>query len=195
MLGNPKQSWILDSKPWIPVSRHLIPVYSRGTLDWIPILSMIPDSLSCIPDSKVQDSGFHKEKFHGFHNPDSLTWPMLLLTSCYISSIIIWLARVMLIIIISRWIRECSCEQDYWWQWLSIKVNCILSNSAPDFSTKPWCYWSSANNNKIPSIFLKDSKFEWWVSIRYVVFRFDICHFIVSPTFGFCSVSLFNFWL
>ena len=74
MLGNPKQSWSLDSKPWIPDSRHLIPVFSRGTLDWIPILSRIPDSLSCIPDSKAQDSGFHKQKFHGFHNPDSLTW-------------------------------------------------------------------------------------------------------------------------
>ena len=35
----------------------------------------IPDSLSCIPDSKVQDSGFHKQKFPGFQNSDSLTVP------------------------------------------------------------------------------------------------------------------------
>ena len=32
----------------------------------IPIVSGIPDSLCCIPDSKTQDSGFHKQKF-----PDS----------------------------------------------------------------------------------------------------------------------------
>ena len=25
-------------------------------------------------DSKAQDSGFHKQKIHGFRNPDSLTW-------------------------------------------------------------------------------------------------------------------------
>jgi len=30
---------------------------------WIPIVSGIPDSLSCIPDSKTPDSGFHKQKF------------------------------------------------------------------------------------------------------------------------------------
>ena len=32
----------------------------------IPIVSGIPDSLSCIPDSKARDSGFHKSKFPGF---------------------------------------------------------------------------------------------------------------------------------
>ena len=42
---------------WIP---------SRGF--WIPIVSGIPDSLCCIPGSKVQDSGFHKQKFPGFRN-------------------------------------------------------------------------------------------------------------------------------
>ena len=39
---------------------------------WIPIVSGIPDSLICIPDSKTQDFGFHKQKFHGFRNPYSL---------------------------------------------------------------------------------------------------------------------------
>ena len=39
----------------------------------IPIISGIPDSLSCIPDSKAQYSGFHKQKFPRFRNPDSLT--------------------------------------------------------------------------------------------------------------------------
>ena len=33
---------------------------------WIPIVSGIPFSLSCIPDSKAQDSGFRKQNF-----PDS----------------------------------------------------------------------------------------------------------------------------
>ena len=35
---------------------------------WIPIVSGIPDSLSCIADSKTQDSGLFKQNF-----PDSLT--------------------------------------------------------------------------------------------------------------------------
>ena len=33
---------------------------------WIPIVSEIPDSLSCIPNSKVQDSGFHEQNLFGF---------------------------------------------------------------------------------------------------------------------------------
>ena len=33
---------------------------------WIPIISGIPDSLSCIPDSKAHDSGFHKLKLSTF---------------------------------------------------------------------------------------------------------------------------------
>ena len=32
----------------------------------IPIVSGIPDSHSCIPDSNSQDSGFHKQKFPRF---------------------------------------------------------------------------------------------------------------------------------
>ena len=39
-----------NSQPW---ERQLL----------IPVVIGIPDSLSCIPDSKAQDSGFHKEKF------------------------------------------------------------------------------------------------------------------------------------
>ena len=30
---------------------------------WIPIFSGIPDSLSCILDSKAQDSGFNEQTF------------------------------------------------------------------------------------------------------------------------------------
>ena len=32
----------------------------------IPMVSGIPDSYSCIPDSKAQDSRFHRQKFPGF---------------------------------------------------------------------------------------------------------------------------------
>jgi len=39
----------------------------------ITIVSGIPDSLSCIPDSKAQDSGIHKWKFLAFRHLDSLT--------------------------------------------------------------------------------------------------------------------------
>ena len=48
---------------------------------WIPIVSGIPDSLSCIPDSKTKDSGFLKQNFQGSRIPQakisripSLTW-------------------------------------------------------------------------------------------------------------------------
>ena len=51
--GNPRQSWILDSTQWIPDSRSL----SVGLGFWIPIAIGIRDFLSCIPDSKAQDSG------------------------------------------------------------------------------------------------------------------------------------------
>ena len=49
---------------WIP---------SRGILTFVGG-TWIPDSLSCILDSRAQDSGFHKQKFHGFRNLDSLMW-------------------------------------------------------------------------------------------------------------------------
>ena len=43
---------------------------------WIPVFvsgTWILDSLSCIPDFKTQDSRFHKPKFPGLRNLDSLT--------------------------------------------------------------------------------------------------------------------------
>ena len=39
---------------------------------WIPIVSGIPDSHSCIQDSMAQDSGFHKQKFLRFRIPHAL---------------------------------------------------------------------------------------------------------------------------
>ena len=77
------KSWILDSNPRIPDSSYCIPVFVSGT--WILDSNRLwdPDSLSCIPDSKAQDSnstgkmfpdfGVHKQKFPGFWNPNSLT--------------------------------------------------------------------------------------------------------------------------
>ena len=54
-------NWILDSAPWIPDSKCCNPDSLQMELGLrTPILSGIPDSLSCIQDSKVQDSGFHK---------------------------------------------------------------------------------------------------------------------------------------
>ena len=37
----------------------------------IRIVSGIPDSYICIPDSKAQDSGFHKQKFPRFRIPNA----------------------------------------------------------------------------------------------------------------------------
>ena len=38
-------------------------------IDWL--ISEIPDSLSWIPDSKAQDSGFQKKTFSGFQIPQA----------------------------------------------------------------------------------------------------------------------------
>ena len=76
---------ILDSSPYILDSRYWILYSLTVELGFRnSIVGGILDSLSCIPDSKTQDSGFHKsnfpdsrfhkQKFPGFPNPDSLTW-------------------------------------------------------------------------------------------------------------------------
>ena len=41
---------------------------------WNPIYRRIPNSLSCIPDSKAHDSGFHKHKFGARVNMDRYTF-------------------------------------------------------------------------------------------------------------------------
>ena len=56
---------------------------AQSNLEWIS--SKVDSGFQClvgfrIPDSKAQDSGFHKQKFPGFWNPDSLTWGDLLLS-------------------------------------------------------------------------------------------------------------------
>ena len=62
-----KPKTVLDSGFHIVDSGFLV----SGT--WIPY-SAIPDSLSCIADSKVWDSRFHKQNFLGFRNWDSFVW-------------------------------------------------------------------------------------------------------------------------
>ena len=55
-----RESSSLDSTPWIPDFTYWIPDASSLELGlWIPIVDEITDSLSSIPDSKAQDSGFH----------------------------------------------------------------------------------------------------------------------------------------
>ena len=67
-LANPRQSWILNSTPLISDYRYWIPdLLSVKNGFWTPIGSGIPDSLSWIPDSKIQDSEYHnKKKIPGF---------------------------------------------------------------------------------------------------------------------------------
>ena len=49
-------------------------IFAGGTFGvWIPIDGEVPDSLSCIPLSKAQQSGFYKNNFFGIRIPDSLT--------------------------------------------------------------------------------------------------------------------------
>ena len=52
----------------------------------IPIFSRIPDSLSCIPDSKTPYSGFHKQKCLGFRSPDPITWDEKQLQLCAVGN-------------------------------------------------------------------------------------------------------------
>ena len=82
-----KSKRVLDSgfhavDSWFPVLDSGFFVHET----WIPDTNRlwIPDSLSCIPDSKAHDSWFYKQKFRGqrisqpkslgFRNPYSLTW-------------------------------------------------------------------------------------------------------------------------
>ena len=55
--------------PWNSDFRCWIPVFVLEPGFWISIVSGIQDSLSCILDSKAQDSGFHKQTFPRFRIP------------------------------------------------------------------------------------------------------------------------------
>ena len=62
---------------WIPRPKFRIPGTGFRSLlvkfgYWIPIFTRVLYSLSCIPDSKAQDSGFHEKKLPGVRNSDFL---------------------------------------------------------------------------------------------------------------------------
>ena len=90
MQGSPRQSRILDSTPWIPDTSHWILADSLSVeLGFrILVLSAIPDSSNCIPDSKAQDSGFYKKRFRdsAFHKQKFPGFPRMLRKS-YSSSL------------------------------------------------------------------------------------------------------------
>ena len=76
MWGNRRQSCILDSTPWILDSNYWISDLFSGLRFQIPVVSEMPNSYSCIQDSKAQDiripqarnfqdSGYHRQKFPG----------------------------------------------------------------------------------------------------------------------------------
>ena len=70
MKGSPRiqsHGLIQDSRFWFSDSFHQWNLISR-----IPVVSGIPDSSRCIPDSKSQDSTFNKQKFS--QNPYILSW-------------------------------------------------------------------------------------------------------------------------
>ena len=48
--------------------------FHRIDLGDVQVLDFWFQSLSWFPDSKAHDSGFHKQKFPGFQNPDCFTW-------------------------------------------------------------------------------------------------------------------------
>ena len=54
---------VRESKTFLNSGFHVTDSLSVELGFRIPIVSGIPDSLSCIPDSKAQDSGFHSKFF------------------------------------------------------------------------------------------------------------------------------------
>ena len=83
---------------WIPHRGFRIPGTGFQSLSvelgiWIPIVRGVSDSLSCIPDSKTQDSGFSSIIL-----PDSLHWAAILLLTTIeprnIRAVFTWLSKV-----------------------------------------------------------------------------------------------------
>ena len=66
---------VLDSGFHIMDSRFQVLDSSLCHLNWIPIVSWIPDSLSCILDSRVQDSTFQEQNSTEFRiSPGKISW-------------------------------------------------------------------------------------------------------------------------
>ena len=87
MEGNARQSWILDSTPWVPNSRYWIPFFLVELGLWFPMVSGILDSLSCVPNPnfRILDS---TSKLPWIPNStskyflDSLTWGVVYIRNC-----------------------------------------------------------------------------------------------------------------
>ena len=80
--GSPHVRWsktvsgfCMDHAPGIPDSTYWIPVFVVELGFWIAFVSGIPDSSSCIPDSKAEDFGFYEEHFPGFWIPQEKHFP------------------------------------------------------------------------------------------------------------------------
>ena len=100
---NPRQSWIQDSTPWILDSSYWIPDLFQWILDsGFQLLVGFPDSYSCIPDLKAQDSGFHKPKFPGFPHSGRFFYIFLFKVSQ---------VRIQVVTPLSRSPRLRSCDQ------------------------------------------------------------------------------------
>ena len=66
---------VLDSGFHIMDSGFQVLDFSLCHLNWIPIVSWIPDSLSCILDSRVQDSRFQEQNSTEFRiSPGKISW-------------------------------------------------------------------------------------------------------------------------
>ena len=70
---NPWQSWILDSTPWILHSRYSI--WDSFSVKVAIRIQIVPDFLSCTPDSKAPDFRSHNSnlpdsEFHSRNFPD-----------------------------------------------------------------------------------------------------------------------------
>ena len=85
---------------------------------WIPVVSGILDSLSRFPDSKDQDSGFHKQKFLGF-------WILQAKISQIPESRFPYTGRIL--VVVEIWHHR---ESGLWWKrfriwvWSFLKYNC-----------------------------------------------------------------------
>ena len=64
----------LDSGFRIPDSRHRIPVFVSETLDSLSCISCCKSQVSDSTSKIFPDSGFYKQTFSRFRNPDSLSW-------------------------------------------------------------------------------------------------------------------------
>ena len=89
---------------WIPRCGFRIPGTGFQFLSvelefWIPIVSGIPDSLSCIPDSKDQESRFHQQKF----SYSEILIPLHGVISIFFHYCLFWITWVTVLVYVIAW--------------------------------------------------------------------------------------------